>query len=127
MPSLHKVSSRKVSSRKVSLRSKKSSNKKRSTTKRSTTKRSTNKRSTKKRSPKVRIAVEHKGSLTKFGWSSSKNKEERQKALKRASKEFDGGEIIKKLNLLAIYNKNRNPKLVNKVHTDMHFVQTQLM
>ena len=116
MPSAKKRSQRKVSN-------------KRSTIKRSQRKGS-NKRSLRKRSsrakPQIRIPVLHKGSLSKYGWSSSKNKDERHKALRKASKEFTSGELIKKLNLLAIYNKKRNPALVDKVHVDMHYIQTQL-
>jgi hypothetical protein len=77
-----------------------------------------------KRKSSVRIPVTNKGSLSKHGWSSSKPATKRHAALKKAMKDFTPGMLVKKLNLLVIYNKNKNPKLSKLAHSDMKFVQT---
>ena len=79
--------------------------------------------SSKKSSSKVRIPVLHKGSLSKFGWKSTDTVSSRHKSLKKALKEFSSGQLIKKLNLLAIYNKNKNPILVRKCEADIKYLQ----
>jgi len=73
---------------------------------------------------KVLIPVLHKGTLSKHGWSSKKPVAERRKALKSAMKKMTPGTLVKKLNLLSIYNKNKNPELSKLCKQDMIFVQS---
>ncbi len=113
------------SKRSIVKRSAKKASRKHSTVKRST-KRSPSRKSTSKsskRKSKVRIPVSNKGSLSKHGWSASKPSTKRHAALKKAMKEFTPGMVVKKLNLLSIYNKNRHPELAKLARSDMKFVQ----
>ncbi len=71
----------------------------------------------------VRIPAPKKGSLTKYGYRLAKPEAERDVALKRAVKEYGPTTTIRKLNVVGIYNKNRNPTITKKVRTDMAFVR----
>ena len=75
--------------------------------------------------PVVRIKLKSIGSLTKFGYHANKSDAVRHAALKKAAKANGYNEVIKRLNVLYIYNKNRNPKLAEKFKLDMTWVQSE--
>ncbi len=73
----------------------------------------------------VRIKLKAVGSLTRFGYHADKSDAVRHAALKKAIKANGRTEVIRRLNVLYIYNKNRNPKLALKFKLDMTWVQAQ--
>jgi len=77
------------------------------------------------KTPRVRIKLKAIGSLTKFGYHANKSVAVRHAALKKAAKANGYNEVIKRLNVLYIYNKNRNPKLAEKFKLDMTWVQSE--
>jgi len=64
-----------------------------------------------------------KNTLRGFGYSSFKNVLERHESLKKAVKNIGKNTVIKKLNAVAILNKNTNPKIAGKFKADMQWVQ----
>jgi len=64
------------------------------------------------------------GSLTKHGYAVSKKSSSRRSSLKKAVKEYGTSSVIKKLNVLSIYNKRTSPQTVKTVKSDMKFVRT---
>ena len=64
------------------------------------------------------------GSLTKHGYAVSKKSSSRRNSLKKAVKEYGTSSVIKKLNVLSIYNKRTSPQTVKTVKSDMKFVRT---
>jgi hypothetical protein len=88
-------------------------------------------RSPKKRSQKLRLSLK-KGSLGQYGYKALSPKRSRQRSLQKAHKGLSialGSEskarstLIKKLNVLSIYNKNVNPALSKSVKGDMAYVR----
>lgn len=73
----------------------------------------------------VRIKLKAIGSLTKFGYHANKSATARRAALKKAAKANGYNEVIKRLNVLYIYNKNRHPELAVKYKLDMTWVQAE--
>lgn len=65
-----------------------------------------------------------KGELTSLGYSTSSPRTSRRKALRRASRKFSKSELIKKLNVLNVYNKRSHPKTAKKARQDMEYVRT---
>ena len=63
------------------------------------------------------------GSLTKHGYNLSKKSSSRRTSLKKAVKEYGTSSVIKKLNVLNLYNKRKSPEIVKKVQGDMKFVR----
>ena len=65
-----------------------------------------------------------KGDLTKFGYSSKSPERSRHSAIKKAVKESGAVTIERKLNALAVYNKNRSPKLSKEFKSDSLYAAT---
>lgn len=71
---------------------------------------------------KVRIPVLHEGTLSKYGYSLSKTRTGRRKALKHAVDKYGYSKVMKKVNLLYIYNMNKHPSIAKKVQGDKKFL-----
>jgi len=69
------------------------------------------------------IKITHKGSLKKFGYSSKSSEKDRHKSLLEAIKEYGKDEVIKKVNALAVLNKNK--PIGNIFQNDLKFIQLQ--
>jgi hypothetical protein len=72
---------------------------------------------------KVLGLILKKGSLSKYGYKALSPKRSRQRSLKKALNKYGSSTLIKKLNVLSIYNKNVNPKLSKSVKSDMAYVR----
>jgi len=72
---------------------------------------------------KVKIPAPKKGSLTKYGYKLAKPVEERDVALKKIAKAYGKTDAIRKLNVIATYNKNVRPQLTRKIKKDMQFIR----
>jgi hypothetical protein len=72
---------------------------------------------------RIKISPKRKGQLQKFGYSSHDPVEVRHKALRKAVKYYGRGNVVKKLNVICIFNK-RNPSLRNKFCGDKKYVQS---
>ena len=66
-----------------------------------------------------------KGELSKYGYSLKKNKNLRQKSLKKSMNKFGRNTLIRKLNALHVLHKNTNPSYSRKARSDMKWVQSQ--
>ena len=77
------------------------------------------------KTPKVRIKLKSIGSLTKFGYGASKAAATRRAALLKAAKANGFTEVVRRLNVLYVYNKNAHPALAAKYKQDMHWLQKQ--
>lgn len=64
-----------------------------------------------------------KGTLTQFGYSSSKSDIQRHNALKKAVTHLTYNDVIKKLNAVKILNKNIKPELSKIFNKDMLWVK----
>jgi len=64
-----------------------------------------------------------KGALTKHGYSTKSPAKTRHTALRKAVKASTAGTVIKRLNVLQVYNKNRSPKVAKIARSDMAFVR----
>lgn len=73
----------------------------------------------------VRIVLKHHHTLSKHGYKDVKSLSdtERHAALLGAMAEFGATYVIRKLNVLAIYNKHSNPDLAALFRRDIAFVQ----
>ena len=71
----------------------------------------------KSRSP-VRIKLRKTHALTRFGYSMNDNAMERRKALTRAVKKYGYLPVMRRVNVLYIYNKNLHPRLAAKMTAD---------
>jgi hypothetical protein len=73
---------------------------------------------------KTRIVL-HKGTLRKFGYSTHLKESERREALTKAMDHFETIDkplvVFRKLNALAVLNKNRAPKTYAKLVRDKDF------
>jgi hypothetical protein len=78
-----------------------------------------------KKSP-VRITISKEGALSNYGYSSKDNSEKRHRALRKASRGSSPTEVVRRLNAIAVLNKNRKPRLSAKFRADMHWVQKNL-
>lgn len=67
-----------------------------------------------------------KGGLTKFNYSLKSNDKNRISSLKKASKTYDKGTLVKKLNALYILHKNTHPSYSKKARSDMKWVQKNM-
>jgi hypothetical protein len=70
---------------------------------------------------RVRIPIEHPGALAKYHVD-DKLKTKRA-ALDSYVKKDGYATIIRRLNVLSIYNKNRNPKMSEKIKRDISYLQ----
>jgi hypothetical protein len=64
-----------------------------------------------------------KGLLSKYGYHIHLPIEERQDALKKALRENEPLEVFKRLNILYIFNKNKNPKNAKLFKMDSQWVK----
>ena len=74
-------------------------------------------------SKKVKIGPVMKGTLTQYGYSMSLPATERRIALKKAIKNIGSTPVLRKVNLISIWNKNKNPKLAAKAKADVKWIQ----
>jgi hypothetical protein len=65
-----------------------------------------------------------KGDLIRFGYSTKKSVRSRHISVGKAARAYGKGTIIKKLNAVAILNKNRNPVVSKIFREDMKYVQS---
>jgi len=63
-----------------------------------------------------------KGSLTSLGYGIRESSATRHAALKKALKKYGYSSLIKKLNVLVVYNKNAHPDIAQTAHSDMMYV-----
>ena len=68
------------------------------------------------------INVLKPGMLTSYGYHIALPVKERQDALTKAYKAYGLSKLIKRLNILGVYNKYKNPKITETVHKDMDFI-----
>ena len=85
--------------------------------------RSKNKTKLRSKSRSRTIAILKPGMLTSFGYHVDLPVKEREIALKKAYKSYGYSTLIKRLNILAVYNKYKNPEIVDIVQKDMDFVR----
>lgn len=71
---------------------------------------------------KVRIYVK-KGGLK--GYKVRDPLDKKRAALKRLVKQYGYSTIIKRLNVIGIYNKNRYPEITKKVRSDMAYLRKE--
>ena len=71
---------------------------------------------------RVRIHVT-KGSL--YGYSLYDKRADRREILKKLAKKDTWETVVKRLNVLYIYNKNKHPKIAAKFKRDMQFIQKE--
>ena len=69
------------------------------------------------------IAVLKPGMLTSFGYHIDLPMKERHAALKKAYKAYGYSKLIKRLNILVVYNKYKHPKTSEIAHKDMEYIQ----
>ena len=62
------------------------------------------------------------GMLTSYGYHIDLPVKERQDALTKAYKAYGLSKLIKRLNILGVYNKYKNPKITETVNKDMEFI-----
>ncbi len=75
------------------------------------------------RSKTKTIAVLKPGMLTSYGYHIDLPMKERHTSLKKAYKAYGYSKLIKRLNILVVYNKYKNPKIADIAHKDMEFIQ----
>ena len=63
-----------------------------------------------------------KGTLSQFGYSSFDTITNRRKALGKAVRKLGYGTVVKKVNVVAILNKNRNPTVSRKMNADKNWL-----
>jgi hypothetical protein len=83
-------------------------------------KRRSNRRRSKSKS-KIRIPISRRGALE--GYHVNDPLKVKRRMLESYIKKDGYSTVIKRLNVLVIYNKNRNEKLSNKVKRDIKFLQ----
>ena len=69
------------------------------------------------------IAVLKPGMLTSFGYHIDLPMKERHAALKKAYKAYGYSKLVKRLNILVVYNKYKHPKTSEIAHKDMEYIQ----
>ena len=74
------------------------------------------------RSKSKTISVLKPGMLTSYGYHIDLPVKERQDALTKAYKAYGLSKLIKRLNILGVYNKYKNPKITETVNKDMEFI-----
>lgn len=81
-----------------------------------------------KSKPTTRIVLEHRGVLGAFGYHAvaSLSLQERRAALHRAASSLGWPYLVKRLNVLYIFNKNRHPALAAKFKADRMYASSQL-
>jgi hypothetical protein len=117
---------RKVSRKVSRKRTRKVSRKRTRKVSRKRTRKVTRKVSRRRSKSRVRIPVSHTGTLTSLGYSMYDSQKKRHKALKKALKIYGYGLLMKKINLLYIYNKNKNPKIASIAQSDKLWLMKQV-
>ena len=87
-------------------------------------------RKTKTRKMKTRknvIGPLKKGELKECGYATKKTMKLRRKSLKCAVKKYGALSTFRKINVLAILNKNRNPELSQKMIKDRNWIKKTYM
>lgn len=78
--------------------------------------------------PRSYPRISKKGSLSKYGYRTALNKAKRRQTLHEAiQRGEDPLRIFRRLNVLYIYNKNRNPGLASKFRGDRDFVKRRFL
>ena len=80
-------------------------------------------RSKRSKSRTKTIAELKPGMLTKFKYHVHMPLKERQESLRKAYKAYGYSTLIKRLNILAVYNKYKHPDIVDIVHKDMDYIR----
>jgi len=70
----------------------------------------------------IKIPIEDKGLLSKYGYSLKNNHEDRIKAIKKAYKEHNNLKILRHINALRTLQKS-NERNYNKLDKDMKWIQ----
>ena len=81
------------------------------------------KRSAMRRTTRRVIPPLKRGELGAFGYKVLMSESERRIALERAIEKYGYASLVRKLNALAVLNKNRNPLVTNRVRRDMAFLK----
>ena len=68
-----------------------------------------------------------KGGLSKYGYKTTDSAEKRRKSLKKACKKESPGTIIKRVNLISVFNRNKNPSLYKKLEADKKWMHNNLL
>jgi hypothetical protein len=63
------------------------------------------------------------GLLTKYGYHLDENANKRRNALKKAVKEYGYGSTVKKVNILAVFDKHNNVKDANTARSDVEWLK----
>jgi hypothetical protein len=71
---------------------------------------------------KVRIPVRKEDFLKRYGYGAYRPESVRHSALTKAVKAYGASSVVKKLNVLAIYNKNNQPQLSKLFAADRDWV-----
>lgn len=74
------------------------------------------------RTRKNRIGPLHKGELSSLGYSMSAPTLSRHRALNKATKKYGALSMYRKLNALAVLNKNTNPKTSKVSKKDRNWI-----
>ena len=67
-----------------------------------------------------------RGALTEYGYSTKLSRDKRHRALSRAARALGRTDVIRKLNAVAVLNRNTNPTVARKFREDMKWVQTNV-
>ena len=73
----------------------------------------------------VRIHLKSIGALSRFGYAAHESMHARHAALLEAARHNGATEVVKRLNVLYIYNKNHHPALAKVFRSDLHWLQRQ--
>ena len=73
----------------------------------------------------VRIHLKSIGALSRFGYAAHESMHARHAALLEAARHNGATEVVKRLNVLYIYNKNHHPALAKLFRSDLHWLQRQ--
>lgn len=76
----------------------------------------------KSKSP-VRLKLRKEHSLTKFNYKIKDNKEKRHRALKKAVKSYGYLPVMRRINVLYVFNKNKNPYIARKMTVDKEWLK----
>ena len=81
-------------------------------------------RSTKRKSP---IGPLRKGELKQFGYAAHNSVASRHRSLAKAIKKYGDLSVFRKINVLYVFNKNRNPTLASKFNSDKNWIHKTYM
>jgi hypothetical protein len=84
-------------------------------------------RSSKRKSSNRVIPPLRKGELKQFGYSSSNSVASRHRSLAKAIREYGDLSVFRKVNVLYVFNKNKNPTLASKFNSDKAWIKRTYM